>query len=350
MNTFFSILLAVLAFGFLVVIHELGHFIAAKLSGVQVNEFAIGMGPKIIGFKKGETDYSLRILPIGGFCAMEGEDEDTGNSRAFTNKPVYKRLIILVAGSFMNFIAGFVILLILFAPAKYTAVPIISGIADEYTDEGPGGIMIGDRITSINGERVYMANDISLLLNRYYGEPYDIKIERDGEETVLEDAVLVKSDVTFNGEEFYGFGLRYSTAKAGFFINCRNAVYNGIDYVRLVRMGIVDLISGNVGVSDMSGPVGITTVMTEAVSSDNFGTFFSLVAFISINLSVMNMLPLPALDGGRIFFIFVNLVFRLFKKKPIEAKYEGYVHMIGFVLFLSLMVYVTYNDITRLLS
>ena len=350
MTNAFSILLAILAFGFLVAVHELGHFIAAKAFGVQVNEFSLGMGPRLFGFKKGETAYSLRILPIGGYCAMESEDEESDNPRAFTRAAAWKRFIILIAGATMNLIAGFVILIILLTPMEYTTEPVIDSLADQYTESGLSGILPGDRILKINGERVYLTSDIGLLLERYAGSDYDIVLSRGGNRVKLEQVSLEKRDLTFDGEPFYGFGVRYAAIESSFLANLRDAFGNGVDYVRLIRFSLVDLISGSVGIQDMSGPVGITTVMTETVNEAGFASFLNLVAFISINLAVMNLLPLPALDGGRVFFLLIGVFARLFRKKPIPYKYEGYVHLIGLVLFLLLIIYVTFNDITRLIS
>ena len=350
MPTFLSILLAVLAFGFLVAAHEFGHFLVAKLSGVQVNEFAIGMGPKLFSFGKGETRYSLRLFPIGGFCAMEGEDEESENPRAFTRAKAWKRFLILIAGSTMNLIVGFLILVFLLAPSEYTTEPVISSLADEYTETGLAGIEAGDRILKINGERVWLTRDIAVLLDRYAGSPYEIVLKRNGEKIVLRDAVLEQKDLHFDGEDFHGYGIRYQPVKSSFFVNARDAVYSGLDYVRLVRFSLADLFSGRVGVRDMSGPVGITSVMTEVVSSADYLSFFNLVAFISINLAVMNLLPLPALDGGRVLFLLVGLLVKLFTKKTIPYKWEGYVHLAGLGLFIILIVYVTVNDIIRLVS
>ncbi|MBR0144857.1 MAG: site-2 protease family protein [Clostridia bacterium] len=350
MPTFVSVLLAVLAFGFLVAAHEFGHFIVAKLSGVQVNEFAIGMGPKLFSFGKGETRYSLRLFPIGGFCAMEGEDAESENPRAFTRAKAWKRFLILIAGSAMNLVVGFLILVFLLAPSEYTTEPVISSLADEYGETGLAGIEAGDRILKINGERVYLTRDIAVLLDRYAGSPYEIVLKRNGEKITLRDTILEKKDLHFDGEEFHGYGIRYQPVRSSFFVNARDAVYSGIDYVRLVRFSLADLFSGRAGVRDMSGPVGITSVMTEVVSSADYLSFFNLVAFISINLAVMNLLPLPALDGGRVLFLLVGLLVKLFTKKTIPYKWEGYVHLAGLGLFIILIVYVTVNDIIRLVS
>ncbi|MBR5742268.1 MAG: site-2 protease family protein, partial [Clostridia bacterium] len=228
--------------------------------------------------------------------------------------------------------------------------PVISDLADEYQETGLAGILPGDRILKINGERVWLTRDIALLLDRYAGSLYEIVLSRDGKKIVLSDAEITQKDLHFNGEDFHGYGIRYKAIKSTFFVNVRDAVLSGLDYVRLVRFSLADLLSGRAGVKDMSGPVGITSVMTEVVSSADYLSFFNLVAFISINLAVMNLLPLPALDGGRVLFLVVGLIVKLFTKKTIPYRFEGYVHLAGLGLFLVLIVYVTVNDIVRLVS
>lgn len=350
MSTPLSILLAVLAFGVMIMLHELGHFLVAKAFGVQVNEFAIGMGPKLFGFKKGETSYSLRIIPVGGFCAMEGEDETSENPRAFTSKPRWQRFLILVSGAFMNLVTGFVILMFLIAPANYTTVPVIDEVAEEYTETGLCGIYPGDKIVKINGERVLLASDVSLFLDRYQGAPYTVVVERDGKNVTLTDLPLEQKQLTLDGEPFFGFGIRYRVEETDFRGNMKLALLHGYDYVRMIRYSLVDLFTGKVGADQMSGPVGITSMMTEVATQADYSGFFNLIAFISINLGVMNLLPLPALDGGRIFFIVINAISALLFKKSIPAKYEGYVHLVGLGLFLLLFLYVTVNDIIRLVT
>lgn len=350
MSTPLSILLAILAFGVMIMLHELGHFLVAKAFHVQVNEFSIGMGPKFFSFQKGETLYSLRLLPMGGFCAMEGEDEVSENPRAFTSKPRWQRLLILAAGAFMNLLTGLVILIILVAPAKYATVPVIDAVAEEYTETGLCGIYPGDRIVKINGERVLLASDVSLFLDRYQGSLYTVVVERDGKLITLTDLPLEQRDLTLDGEPFFGYGIRYRVEETSFWDNMELAFYHCYDYVRLIRYSLVDLFTGKVGADQLSGPVGITSMMSEVATQADYTGFFNLIAFISINLGVMNLLPLPALDGGRLFFIIINAVSSLLFKKTIPNKYEGYVHLVGLGLFLLLFLYITVNDILRLVT
>ena len=342
-----QILIAILIFGLLIFVHELGHFIAAKAVGVRVNGFSLGMGPRLFGFKIGETDFALRLLPIGGSCMMEGEDEDSEDGRAFNNKPVWARFIVLAAGSFMNFLLGIVIILLLLAPRGTFATTTVAGFPDELGGTN-AGVVAGDRFWKINGERVYTADDIAYLLQRYQGKPYTITVVRGGEKVKLENVELEPR--TFGDSDQLRYGFDMEKREAGFFATLGEGFNTAWDYVRLIRMSIVDLFSGSVSMSELSGPVGITSTLASVATSGGFRTLWTLTAFIAINLAVMNMLPLPALDGGRIFFLLVELVLRLFGRKRLNPKYENYVHLGGLAAFLLLMIYVTYNDIARLIK
>ena len=347
------IIIAVLLFGFLIAIHEFGHFITAKAFGVRVNEFAIGMGPALFSRQKGETLYALRAFPVGGYCAMEGEDEDSDDPRAFGAQKVWKRLIILAAGAFMNFLAGLVLILLLFSGAQAFSTPVISGFMDGFPLEGEQGLMAGDRIVSINGERIYLYNDVTLFLSRGDGEPYDMVLERDGRRVVLNDLPLELREYTVDGQIVTRYGLYFSIEDATVGAKLRNSWYNAIDFVRLVRISLTDLVSGNAGLKDMTGPVGIVDTITQVgnqsatvrIALENILYFGALIA---VNLAVMNLLPLPALDGGRIFFLLINGAWMLLFRRRIDPKYESYVHVAGLVALLALMAVVTFNDLARI--
>lgn len=347
------IIIAVLLFGFLIAIHEFGHFITAKAFGVRVNEFAIGMGPAIFSRQKGETLYALRAFPVGGYCAMEGEDDDSDDPRAFGAQRTWKRLVILAAGAFMNFLAGLVLLLLLCSGEKSFAAPVISGFMDGFPLEGEQGLMAGDRIVSINGERIYLYNDVTLFLGRGCGEPYDIVVERNGQRVVLNDLPLEPREYTVNGQTVTRYGLYFAVEDATVGAKLRNSWYNAIDFVRLVRISLTDLVTGNAGLKDMTGPVGIVDTITQVGSqSENLSAALKNIlyfgALIAVNLAVMNLLPLPALDGGRIFFLLINGVWMLVFRRRIDPKYESYVHVAGLVALLALMAVVTFNDFARI--
>ena len=349
------ILIAILMFGFLIFIHELGHFISAKLLDVQVNEFAICMGPVLWQKKKGETTYSLRAIPIGGFCAMEGEDEESDNPRAFPQKSWWRRLVILAAGSFMNYLAGFLAIVILYTGASSYSAPIITDFFEGCPLEASDGLQVGDELYKIDGRRVYLYSDVGTLLSRNKTGVYDVVVKRNGELVELPDFSMKPQLYDVDGVQEYKYGLYFGSVPGGFGTCLKYSWYTSLDFARMVWMSLQDLLSGLVSVSDMSGPVGIVSTISEVGNQaqtvrDGLESVAYLGAFIAINLAVMNMLPLPALDGGRIFLLLVNTVFTAITKKKIPAKYEGYVHAAGMVLLLALMAFVTFKDIWKLFT
>ncbi|MDL2273185.1 site-2 protease family protein [Oscillospiraceae bacterium OttesenSCG-928-G22] len=344
----FYLFVSLLIFGLIIFVHEFGHFITAKLFKVRVIEFALGMGPTIFKRQKDEnsTVYALRLLPIGGFCAMEGEDEEVKSENSFGSKPVWQRIIILAAGAIMNFIAGLVILLILYSSVKAFSTPTISGFADGFPYQGETMLMEGDKILKINDYPIYLANDVSIFLTHDEGAPYDIEVMRDGQKLRLTgvplERRLYKNE---DGTESMRFGIGLGIEAATPFTKIKVACLNAFDFVRLIKVSLFDLISGKAGVSDLSGPVGMVGQITETAKRSLADTWL-FTALISINLGVMNLLPLPALDGGRIIFLLIELV----RRKPVSPKYEGMVHLVGFALLMALMLYVSFNDIVRLVS
>ena len=344
------IILAIIFFGILIAIHEFGHFSAAKLLGVKVNEFAIGMGPAIFKKQKGETLYSLRCLPIGGYCAMEGEDEDTGDPRSFTTQPGWKRFIILVAGSFMNFLLGFLIVLIIYSGVAGFYSPVISGFVDGCPYEGT--LQTGDELYSIDGHRIYFASNVSTILSRG-GETHDIVVIRDGEKLEFEDMELTPQVYEGYSSPMYGFS--FAVEEANLWSTLKYSWYNTIDFVRTVWFALSDLVAGTMGVDDLAGPVGIVDLINDVGQSAEstkmaMADIAHLGALVAVNIAVMNLLPLPALDGGRVFFLLLNGLVHLVSRRRIPARYEGYVHAAGMVLLLGLSAYVMYNDIARLIT
>ena len=348
------ILIAILFFGFLIAIHELGHFITAKLCGVRVNEFAIGMGPLLLKKQGKETLYSLRLLPIGGFCAMEGEDEATDDPRSFARASALRRFLILVAGAAMNFLAGLLILLILFSPAQASNTAVIDSFAAGCPAAEQGYLQPGDEILKIDGHLVLIYDDISMLLSRGNGETVDLVIRRDGEKLKLENVPMALGVYEDNGVSRERYGLNFSVAESGFFRNVNIAFRTSLDFVRMVWFGLEDLFSGAAGLKDMSGPIGIVNAMSEVgeASVSRLAALLNLLyfgAFIAINLAVMNLLPIPALDGGRIFFLIVTVILSRVIRRQIPGKYEGYVHLAGMALLLLLMLVVGVNDVYKLI-
>ena len=350
------ILIAILIFGVLIFVHELGHFLTAKALDVQVNEFAVCMGPALVKKTKGETTYSLRCIPIGGYCEMEGEDESSDNPRAFTSKPWWRRLIILAAGSFMNFLAGVLVLVILFSTAAgYFAVPRIDSFYEGCPYESADGLQAGDEIYKIDGRRVYIQSDVSMLLARNKTGVFDLTVRRDGRLVELKDFAMTPVEYTVDGETQVKYGFYFGMEKKTFGTVMKNSWNTAMDFTRLVWLGLEDLISGAVSVDEMSGPVGIVSVIAEtgeqsATKSAAAANIAYLAAFIAINLAVMNMLPIPALDGGRIFLLLVGTLFTALTKKKIPPKYEGYVHAAGMIALLAFMAFVTFKDIWKLFA
>jgi len=347
------IVLAIVIFGILISTHELGHFTAAKICGVKVNEFSIGMGPALFQFTRGETQYSLRILPIGGFCAMEGEDENSVDPRAFTSQGVWKRLVILAAGAAMNFITGLLIVIVLFAGATSFLTPRIAGFLEGFPCEGEEGLMAGDRIVNINGSHIFYAEDFSVYMSRSNGESVDMTVLRDGQKVRLEDLPLTLREYESNGQTRMMYGISFYRVEANAAERLKYSCYTAYNFVRMVWMGLSDIVSGAIGVRDLSGPVGIVSAINDVGESSEsaaaaFQNIAYLAAFIAVNLSVMNMLPIPALDGGRIFFLIVTWIAEKLTRRSIDPRYEGYVHAAGMILLFGLMAFVMVNDIINI--
>ena len=346
-----SILFAILLFSILIFVHELGHFAAAKLSNVQVNEFSLFMGPAIWKKQVGETLYAVRTIPIGGYCAMEGEDGGSDNPRSFEKAAWWKRFIILVAGAAMNFITGVLLMVIVYLPAQAVVVPVIDSFAAYSTVQGENGLQSGDRIVEVDGEKIYVQSDFSLILSMNPGDVHDLVVVRNGQKVVFDDFLMEKHAVTDeNGVERMMFGVNFTVEDLDFSGKLRYAWAQSLDTVRMVRLSLQMLLSGEAGIKDMSGPVGIVQMMSEtaAASKTQFDAVLNLLyfgAFIAINLAVMNLLPIPALDGGRVVGLLLTTAVEAVTRKKIDPKYEGYLHGAGMILLLILMAVIMFKDI-----
>ena len=343
-----TIVFAILLFSFLIFIHEFGHFITAKLSGVQVNEFAIFMGPAIVKWQRGETVYSIRCIPIGGYCAMEGEDQESDNPRAFGCAKWWKRLIILLAGSFMNFVAGLLIMVIIYMPAKQFVVPVIERVEEFCTIDG---IQQGDKILQIDGEKIYVQSDFGMILALNSGDVHDLVVERNGNKIRLDDVAMEKHKVVDeNGNERLLYGLNFTRVDADFGSKIAYGWNTAIDSVRNVRLSLQMLLTGKAGIKDMTGPVGIVQMMSETAEASETTTdavlnILYFGGFIAINLAVMNLLPIPALDGGRAVALLLTTVYEAVTKKKVNPQIEGYIHGVGMILLLALMAIIMFKDI-----
>lgn len=436
------IVIGVLIFEFIIFIHEFGHFITAKMFGVQVNEFALGMGPKLLQFKKGETTYTLRLFPIGGFCSMEGEDTESDNERAFGNKPVWQRMIIVVAGAFNNIVLGLIMMMIIMVQSpSFSSTTVASFAQAAFTSKS--GLQAGDTLLNIGGYNIYSARDISFALAtiqlqivdgedtsiykedcgytlvRQYSalsaddyteqelqaitDAFNNGIEKLNACTTKEEAESITNDtveqvnllsgVTYeeeeseylaerkryrtnvevlrNGEEvtldnvdFYTYlgddgeptiALDFSVTpiEKNFLTLVSESFKSTVSVVRMIWNSLVGLVTGTYGMNDIAGPVGAASVVTQAAQAglaSGFGDAVNNIVFmlmiITVNLGIVNLLPLPALDGGRFLFMLVEVI----RRKPVPAKYEGWVHAVGFLILLGFIALVTFNDIFRLVT
>ncbi|MBQ1546478.1 MAG: RIP metalloprotease RseP [Clostridia bacterium] len=436
------IAIGVLLFEFIVFFHEFGHFITAKKFGVQVNEFAIGMGPKLFSFKRGETVYSLRLLPIGGYCALEGENEESDNARAFINKPVWQRMIVIVAGAFNNIVLGLIMMAILLVQSPAFSSTTVSGFAQSaFTSKS--GLQVGDVLTKIGDYKITNSRDISfavamLKMQIVDGQDFSIYKEDCGfdlvrqyssleakdytdeelaaiskafnegieklnnaaskeeansitdetmnavnelsgknytpeereymperkrfrtDVTVLRGgAELTLSDVDFytylgdNGEPAVAIDFSVEPIEKTFLSTVRESFSSTYSVVRMIWKSLFGLVTGTYGMNDMAGPVGAASVVTQAAAAgletgfiDAVDNILYMMMIITVNLGIVNLLPLPALDGGRFFFMVIEVIMR----KPVPAKYEGWVHAAGFAILLGFIAVITLNDIIRIVT
>ncbi len=367
-----SAVIVIVMLAILITVHEFGHFIAARLCGIKVREFAIGMGPVI--WKKdpapratvtatGEliasaeeggalpttgTRFSIRAVPFGGFCDM-GEDEESSDPNHFRNKKLWQKIIVLVAGSFMNLVIGvvFIVILALLSIGTWQTDSVISSLSEgfSYSD-----IQVGDRIVKVNSHKIY-GEDISMFLSIEKDKPYTLVLERDGktfEVNGVERKLTDKSGNPVFGISFARFEMQ--TGDIPYYVLTKS-----INYVRYVWVSLGEMISGRASLKDMMGPVGIVNVVNDVITTETegvtsgvkFAAIMDFVAMIAINLAVVNMLPIPALDGGRILFLFISAFLLLVRKRPLSEKVEGYIHGITYFLLIGLMVLVLFGDIRR---
>lgn len=338
-------LLAIFLFGIIIAIHEFGHFSFAKLFDVKVNEFSLGMGPKLLKKKKGETTYALRLFPIGGFVSMEGEDEDSDNPRAFNNKPAWQRFIIIAAGAVLNLILGVVVVGICLSCGDLVGTrQIHSFMEDSVSDKS--GLQAGDVIVKINNTNVYSSQGIAFNMVRDTDNKLDITVVRDGEKVLLEDVEF--KQFAYEGrnyvqQDFYIVGEEPTPLNV-----IKNSILDSASIVQMVRLSLVDMVTGKYGMKDVSGPIGTISAIAESTAepeqfSDKILTALNFLSMITINVGMFNLLPIPALDGGRLFFIFIEII----RRKPIPAKKEGIVHTVGLGLLLLLMVVISINDVIK---
>ena len=384
--TVLRILAALLCLTVLVTIHEFGHFIVAKLMGIKVNEFAIGMGPKLLKWGKGETVYSIRALPIGGFCAMEGEDEgaptpsalggnadreesleeEKDDSRSFAKKKVWQRVLVVVAGATMNLLLGFVLLLVynglLQEPhPRYNkvlfATTTISSVSEE-SSVYQTGLRSGDTIVEVNGRRILMYTDLSMEMQNDADGVLQMVVRREvdgkGQKVHLDAVTFSVEQDEKTGQQYLKRDFSVLGVERTFWNTITYSAKQSVSIATMVWRTLVDLVQGDYGMNDLSGPVGTVDVLADVVGDTISGpnplvawqNLVFIMIVITINLGVFNLLPLPALDGGRLVF----LIWEGITRKPVPQKYEAIVHFVGIVLLLLLMVVVTYSDISKLFA
>jgi len=340
-NNVWPYLIAVLLFLILILIHEFGHFIAAKLLKVKVNEFAIGFGPRLFSFKGKETNYAFNLVPLGGYCAMEGEDEGSDDQRAFCNKKAWQRFIIVVMGAVFNLLLGLIIVAIILSPSKYFKTTKVSAFAENAMSEATG-LCVDDEILEVNGRKIYSTNDLGYAFTNIKEGKVDILVERGGKEVFLDDVTFETNEDNGISYLVFDFGVYGEEKTFGTYI--KHTVNTSISYCAVTWRSFIDLISGEYGLSAVSGPVGVTATVADVAKQDLFD-ILPIMALITINLGIFNLLPIPALDGGRLLFIILEMICR----KPVAKKYEGTIHMVGFIILLGLMILIAAKDIWALI-
>ncbi|HCA55049.1 MAG: site-2 protease family protein [Clostridia bacterium] len=342
------VIIGILLFELIIFIHEFGHFITAKKCGVKVNEFALGMGPKLIKFQKGETLYSLRLFPIGGFCSMEGEDADSEDDRAFGKKSVWKRMLIVVAGAVMNILLGFVLMMITLIPNKAFASNRIAVFAEVSTSSQQ--LQVGDELQSINGYGIHTSMDLNFALATAKNNDMTVTVKRDGQNMTFEH-VKLPTTTTDDGKEVVHLDFKVAAIENNFWTLMQQTFLQTCSTVKMVWASLIGLFTGQFGFNEVAGPIGMTSAISQAAASglersfwDALSNIVFIMMVITVNLGVVNLLPLPALDGGRLVFLIIEAI----RRKPVKPEHEGWVHAIGLAAFLLLMVVISINDIIRL--
>jgi regulator of sigma E protease len=338
-NTVYPIVIAILFFELIIVIHEAGHFFLARLMKIKVNEFSIGMGPKIFQLERRGTKYTLRWILFGGYCQMEGENEESDDENSFSNKKVWQRILVVIAGAVMNLILGFVIVTIIVSTQNLVGTTTVARFEDTAVSSSYG-LQVGDQIKSIDGMRVYTPTDVSTGFSRSDDGRVELVVLRDGKEQTL--------NVEFDMEEYEGTKyIKMDFWLLGVEKNVSNVLkqsgMESISYARMVFLSVHDMLTGRYGLSDLSGPVGAVSVVSSAVKTSAY-SMLRIMALLTINVGLFNLFPIPALDGWRLFVLIGEGITR--KKLPQRAEYM--INAVGLVLLLGLMCIVTFSDITKL--
>ncbi len=347
MSRVVSFLIAFLIFSIVILFHELGHFLLAKKNGIRVNEFSFGLGPTLFGVQKGETKYSVKLLPFGGACMMEGEDEESTDERAFGKKSVWARISVVFAGPFFNFILAFVFSFVLLCFMGYYK-PVLTDVTPGYAAE-EAGMQAGDEIIKMNHFSIHFSKEVSAYSMFHAGEEVQITYLRDGKKYTT--TLTPKLDEE-TGRYLYGFQYSGERIRGNVFTNLKCSFYEVRYWIYTTVQSLRMLVTGQVSVNELSGPVGIVknigdTYQESVSDSGYFYAFINMLNWtilLSANLGVMNLLPIPALDGGRLVFLIVEAI----RRKRIDPNKEGMVHLVGMLLLFALMFVVMFNDIRKL--
>ena len=332
------ILLTIVTLSLLILIHETGHFLTARAFGVTVREFAIGMGPKLISHKskKNGIVYSIRAFPIGGFVTMAGEDEDSEDENALNKKPVWKRMVITAAGAVMNIILGIILMLVVVISSPRICGTTVLRFAENGALSDKSGLMIGDEILKVENARVHTASELAYEIMRNGTEPLELTVKRNSEKIVLENVTfptIVSGGIKYGLADFNTVEEEKTVGNV-----LEQTYFRSISTIKMIWQGLLDLVTGRYGFDQVSGPVGVTGAVSEAAKSGTINYLY-LVVVITMNLGIFNLLPLPALDGGRLLFQIIELI----RRKPVKPELEGYVHFVGIILL-------TFKDVMNLLK
>ncbi len=340
-NNVWPYLVAILLFLVLIIIHEFGHFIAAKLMGVRVNEFAVGFGPKLFSIKGKETKYAFNLIPFGGYCAMEGEDETSTDERAFCNKKAWRRFVIVIMGALFNLLLGLIIVAIILAPSKVFTSTTVAEFNENAMSQSTG-LEVDDKILRVDGRKIHTFYDLSYAFTNIPDGKIDMTVLRDGKEKELRDVTFKTEEengISYLTLDFKVYGIKKTV---GSYIE--QTVKTAVSYCAVIWRSLIDMLSGKYGLSAVSGPVGVTVAIADA-AKQNLRNLLPLMALITINLGIFNLLPIPALDGGRLLFILIEMITR----KPVPQKWESIVHAVGFVILIGLMLLIAAKDIWTLI-
>ena len=334
------VLLALLLLGVLITAHEAGHFLAARACGIEVEEFSMGMGPKLLQRRSGRgTLITLRLLPIGGYCQFFGEDREEGDRRGFNNQPIWKRAVTVASGPLMNFVVAFLVIVLYMSAMGLTS--IVPRVAEVEENAALAGLRVGDELITVNGAPIETTADVTGAISASGGAPVTLGIERGGETLELTIAPFYDEEA---GRYRVGFTFAQDRIRVSLLESIPFSVQYNVQCVQMIIDALRNMIFHGEGVQDVTGPVGTVYVIQEVTQQGGIDVYLELIALISVNLGVMNLLPIPGLDGSRLLFMLAEAV----RRRPISREVEGRIHFAGFCLLMALMLVLTYKDIMQI--